>query len=68
MANLNLVTHDDFDHSHSFVQDQDQPRLNVSADANLNGLLSDQVVMQWLMDLEAHGLDDDTEASKRHHA
>jgi hypothetical protein len=51
-----------------FDEDQDQVLLATSEDANLNSLLSDEVVMQWLMDLEGHSptvADIDTECSVR---
>ncbi len=61
MANLNLVTSDD------------PSLLTVNEDASFNSLLSDDVVMQWLMDLEADGLDSEGEpiaadSKKRLHA
>ncbi len=42
------------DFNANFDEDQDQVLLATSEDANLNSLLSDEVVMQWLMDLDGH--------------
>jgi len=63
MADLNRV----------FDDEQDHALLEANEDANLDGLLSDQVVMQWLMDLEDcddYGAADNDENSspKRMHA
>jgi hypothetical protein len=59
MANLNLIVNE------SRPQDQ-EPELIVATDSNMiNGLLSDQVVMQWLMDLEAEDSATDLEESRQ---
>lgn len=42
------------DFNANFDEDQDQVLLATTEDANLNSLLSDEVVMQWLMDLDEH--------------
>lgn len=54
-------------------EDQDHVLLTSSEDANLNSLLADEVVMQWLMDLEGYppsdAADIDAEApARRMHA
>jgi len=51
MSDFNLITNDD----------QDDFDLAASDDANMDSLLSDEVVMQWLMDLEAQNLSTEPE-------
>jgi hypothetical protein len=63
MSDFNLVTN----------EDQDHLLLATTQDARLDSLLSDEVVMQWLMDLEdepgSSGVGIDAESSvKRMHA
>lgn len=63
---------DNFDAS--FNDEQDQLLIATTEDVKVNSLLSDDVVMQWLMDLEAEGLDSEAPESdaefsrKRMHA
>lgn len=51
MAQLNLITTDD----------HDQLELAAKESTCFDSLLADDVVMQWLMDLEAAGLDSEGE-------